>query len=58
MSATSDNAQGTLAATAGTALGVGATLIGTSIGQTQEIGAVIFIAGILTAIVRAWLRAP
>lgn len=58
MSSTSDNAQGTLAATSGIALGVGTTLISTGGGQSQLIGATIFFAGVLTAIVRAWLRAP
>jgi len=58
MSSTTDNAQGTLAATSGIALGVGTTLISTGSGQTQLLGGAIFFAGVLTAIVRAWLRAP
>ena len=58
MSATSDNAQGTLAFASGSLITSGSVAALSTTGQTQLIAAVFVIVGVMATIFRAWLRAP
>ncbi len=58
MSEVTDNAQGTLAFTAGALTTNVLALIASTSGQTQLIGVVLALAGAAVAIYRAYLRAP